>query len=91
MGKELMVIIAGEAGTGKSTLMLQIEKVLKENGYNVELNFKGNPDYTGENTFHFHNKEGENFDKKSEAIKTNTRIVLREMQLKHDFPNTLKF
>lgn len=81
MEKELTVIIAGTAGSGKSTMMLQIEKLLKENGYNVELSFHGNPDYTGENTFHFHNKEGENFDKKSKAIKENTRIVLKEAQL----------
>lgn len=81
MNKELSIIIAGEVNSGKSTLMLEIEKVLKEKGYDVQLSFKGNPDYTGENTFHFHNKEGENFDKKSEAVKTNTRIVLREVQL----------
>lgn len=88
MNKELSIIIAGEVNSGKSTLMLEIEKVLKEKGYDVQLSFKGNPDYTGENTFHFHNKEGEFFEEKSNAIKSNTKIILREAQL-NTLPNKM--
>lgn len=81
MNKELSIIIAGEVNSGKSTLMLEIEKVLKEKGYDVQLSFKGHPDYSGENSFHFHNKEEVFFKEKSEKIKANTKIILREAQL----------
>ena len=61
MDKKLTIIIAGDTNAGKSTMMLQLEKLLTENGYNVELSFHGEPDYSGENAFHFHNKESQNF------------------------------
>jgi AAA+ ATPase superfamily predicted ATPase len=82
MNKELSIIIAGQVNSGKSTLMLEIEKALKEKGYDVQLSFKGHPDYSGENTFHFHNKEEQFFEEKTEKIKANTKIILREAQLK---------
>ena len=81
MNNELTIIIAGQTNTGKSTMMLQIEKLLKDNGFEVQLSFNGNPDYTGENTFHFHNKEEQNFKLKIEKIKSNTKIILKEMQM----------
>jgi nucleoside-triphosphatase THEP1 len=81
MSEELTIIIAGRANSGKSTMMLQLEKLLKENGYDVTLSLKGEPDYTGENSFHFHKKEELNFDKKVEAIKSKTKITLKEMQV----------
>ena len=56
MNKELTILIAGETNSGKSTMMLELENLLKQNGFNVELSFHGSPDYTGENSFHFHNK-----------------------------------
>lgn len=87
MSKNLTIIIAGEANTGKSTMMLQIEKLLKENGYDVELSLKGHPDYTGENSYHIHQKEEKNFDKKIEAIKANTKITLKEAQLNSEATN----
>lgn len=77
---ELSIIVAGRAGSGKSAMMLQIEKLLKENGFNVELSFKGNPDYSGNNTVYFHEREEKNFDEKIEAIKERTKITLMEMQ-----------
>ena len=83
MNKELTILIAGETNSGKSTMMLELEKLLKENGFNVELSFHGNPDYTGENSFHFHNKESKDFDKKVEKIKSNTTIRLMELQKNH--------
>lgn len=84
MNKELTIIIAGQANTGKSTMMLQLETLLKENGFDVELSFDSHPDYTGENTFHFHNKESINFNEKIKAIKNNTKIILKEMQINRE-------
>ena len=81
MGNELSIIIAGEVNSGKSTLMLQIEKTLKENGYDVQLSFKGHPDFSLKNSFHFRNKEEQFFKEKSEKIKANTKIILKEAQL----------
>jgi GTPase SAR1 family protein len=82
MEQELQIIIAGTANVGKSTMMLRLEKWLKENGYNVELSFDDHPDYSGENSFFFHQKEEVDFDLKEEAIKSKTKIVLKEAQLK---------
>ena len=79
MDKNLTIIIAGETNAGKSTMMLQLEKLLTENGYNVELSFHGEPDYSGENSFHFHNKELKDFEKKIKTIKENTTIRLVEL------------
>jgi len=84
MNKEISIIVAGRANTGKSTMMLQLEKLLKDNGYNVEVNVDEHPDYTGENSFHFHNKEEVNFDKKVAAIKASTKITLKEAQIYYD-------
>lgn len=81
MSKNLTIIIAGEANSGKSTMMLQIEKLLKENGFDVELSLKGHPDYGGENSYHFHNHEEKNFNEKIIAIKSNTKIILKEAQV----------
>jgi len=81
MSKELTIIIAGQANTGKSTMMLQIEKLLKENGFNVELSLKGHPDYTGENSYYFHQKEQKDFSEKIDVIKSETKIILKELQV----------
>ena len=54
MSKKLSIIVAGDNNTGKSTMLFQLEKLLKENGFNVELAFENHPDYSGENSFFFH-------------------------------------
>lgn len=84
MDREISIIIAGRANTGKSTMMLQLEKLLKDNGYNVEINVDEHPDYTGENSFHFHKREEINFDCKVELIKASTKITLKEAQICYD-------
>jgi tRNA uridine 5-carbamoylmethylation protein Kti12 len=81
MSNELTIIVAGTTCSGKSTMMLQLEKLLKENGFDVEFSFKNNPDYGGENTYHFRNKEEQNFDEKIRVIKSSTKITLKELQL----------
>jgi len=77
----LTISVEGFAGTGKSTMMFQIEKLLKENGYDVELSFDNHPDYSGDDSFHFHNKISPEFDNKVSDIKANTKITLQERQL----------
>ena len=81
MEKQLQIIIAGTANVGKSTMMLQLEKWLKDSGYEVELSFENHPDYSGENSYFFHQKEEQYFLEKVEAIKAKTKIVLKEAQL----------
>ncbi len=80
MKKEITITISGQANTGKSTMMFQIEKLLKDNGFDVEINFKGHHDH-GENTYHFHNLIEPTFDKEISLIKSNVKIILKEMQL----------
>ena len=80
--QELKVTISGLSNTGKSTMMLLIEKCLKDKGFDVELSFKNHPDYSGENSFFFHQKEEVNFNEKVEAIKSKVKITLNEQQLK---------
>lgn len=87
--QELKVTISGLSNTGKSTMMLLIEKCLKEKGFDVELSFKNHPDYSGENSFFFHQKEEVNFDEKVEAIKSKVKITLNEQQLKCGFRTTV--
>lgn len=77
----LNIIIAGKPNSGKSAMMAQLEKLLVENGYNVELSFNGHPDYSGENSYHFHAKESINFDTNANNIKQNKKIMLREAQI----------
>jgi len=83
-----MIIVAGESATGKSTMVLQLEKLLKENGFDVELSFEHHPDYSGENSFYFHKHEEPHFDEKIAAIKVSTKITLKEMQVYRGFKTT---
>ena len=81
---KLSIIVAGDNNIGKSTMLFQLEKLLKENGFNVELSFEHHPDYSGENSFFFHQKVGKNFDEKIEALKQNLTITLKEAQTNFD-------
>lgn len=84
MSKKLSIIVAGGTNTGKSTMMLLIEKMLKENNFDVELAFEHHPDYSGENSFFFHQREEKNFNEKIENIKKDTTITLQESQIYFD-------
>ena len=84
MGKKLSIIVAGKTNTGKSTMLYQLEKLLKENGFNVKLSFEHHPDYSGENSFFFHQKEGKNFNEKIETLKQDLTITLHESQIYFD-------
>ena len=85
MSKKLSIIVAGTSNTGKSTMLFQLEKLLKENGFNVELSFENHPDYSGENSFYFHQKEEKNFNEKIEKLKKDLTITLKESQTNFDF------
>lgn len=85
--KKLSIIVAGGTNTGKSTMILLIEKMLKENNFDVELSFEHHPDYSGENSFFFHQKEEQNFIEKIEKIKKDTVITLQESQIYFDSEN----
>lgn len=65
--KNLNIIVAGKCGTGKSTIIYLIEKMLKENGItDVNVNYQdGYEDFS-------------NMDKKVESIKDN-KITISEM------------
>lgn len=79
--KELKIIIAGEANTGKSTLLTVVEKLLKEQGYDVEVMLEGTTellDYGDETRFR--NAMAQNVDKRLEALR-NTKITVCTQQL----------
>ena len=82
MSKKLSIIVKGDNNTGKSTMLFQLEKLLKENGFNVELAFENRPDYSGENSFFFHQKVEKNFDEKIKALKQDLTITLKEERVK---------
>ncbi len=84
MSKKLSIIVAGGTNSGKSTMMLLIEKMLKENNFDVELAFEHHPDYSGENSFFFHQREEKDFNEKIEKIKKDTTITLQESQIYFD-------
>ena len=54
----------------------------KENGFNVELSFDHHPDYSGENSFYFHQKEEKNFNEKIVALKQDLTITLKEERIR---------
>jgi uridine kinase len=76
MKKEVIITISGNANTGKSLVMAQIEKLLKENGFDVQLLFEDNFDYIDQNSFRLHN----NISEKINSVKSNTKILLKEIQ-----------
>jgi len=79
MKKELQIFIGGTCGSGKSTMMYQLEKLLKENGYDVELSVSD--DYKSINDF---NRQMLQFEEERLIkLKENTHITLREIQLSH--------
>lgn len=82
MKNELTIIVAGVANCGKSSMVIQLDKLLKENGFNVEISF--NEPYSEEKEYYFRQKHLEENSKKIQHFKTNTKITLKEMQLKRD-------
>lgn len=84
MNNELKIIVAGHACSGKSSVMIDLERMLLERGYIVNMQFEM-PDVSGEEEYHFKLKHSKNLDETLAAIKANTKITLIEKQLKRDF------
>jgi nucleoside-triphosphatase THEP1 len=79
--KELQIIVLGEAGTGKSTMVLWLEKQLKKKGFNVEIDLENEiEDYGSPTQFRYY--VGNQKKKKLERIKSERKITLKSMQAK---------
>ena len=79
--KELQIIVTGEAGSGKSTMVLLLEEFLKEKGFNVEVDLENElVDYGSE--FQFRAVCSLDWQEKLKRIKTERKITLKSMQMK---------
>lgn len=77
--KELQIIVAGEAGSGKSTITLLLEEFLKEKGFDVELQLENELiDYGSEMKFRM--TCSLDWDKKLNHLKTTRKIILKQVQ-----------
>jgi thymidylate kinase len=77
--KDLQIIIAGATGSGKSTMMLLLEKFLVENGFSVEMQMENEAlDYGTENRMR--QIFLQNFDERLDAMKQNVKITLQQKQ-----------
>jgi len=82
MNRELTIIVAGNTGSGKSTIMLELERLLSKSGYEVELSLENHPEYAKDEILRYYKQESSNFEEKANAIKPNLKITLKEMQVK---------
>ena len=78
MNKELKIIIAGNSGSGKSTMMYQLENLLLDNGYDVEISLENSLDF--KNKSDFYGKMGVYEEERLKFLKENTKITLTEIQ-----------
>ncbi len=78
MKKELTITISGQARTGKSTMVLLLEKFLKEQGFDAEIEMSDELfDYGSE--FRFRRIIGERL-KEIDAMKSGLKITLKQVQ-----------
>lgn len=81
MKRDLTITVAGEAGSGKSTMVLLLEEFLKEKGFDVEIDLENELlDYGSE--FQFRAVCSLDWQEKLKRIKTERKITLKSMQLK---------
>ena len=73
--KELKIIIACQAATGKSTMMVVLQQILQEKGFNVEIEY----DEDINELFRQHVGEREL------SFMKDTKITLCQKQLKRDY------
>jgi nucleoside-triphosphatase THEP1 len=77
MKRELTIIVSGPARSGKSTMVVWLEKQLEKKGFDVEIDLKPEiEDYGTETQF----REVMAFDRKQKLnkIKTEVRITLKQ-------------
>lgn len=77
--KELKIIIVGAAASGKSTMMMMLESLLIEKGFNVELDLELEMlDYGTEERFR--RAMSQQVLERYESLLTNTKIILSTKQ-----------
>lgn len=77
--KELKIIIVGAAASGKSTMMMMLESLLIEKGFNVELDLELEMlDYGTEERFR--RAMSQQVLERYESLLTNTKITLSTKQ-----------
>jgi nucleoside-triphosphatase THEP1 len=79
--KELQIIVTGQAGTGKSTMVLWLEKQLRKKGFNVEIDLKNELEDYG-NEPNFRGTMAYERKKRLKALKLDVKITLKSAQLK---------
>jgi nucleoside-triphosphatase THEP1 len=79
MMKELQITIAGPVGSGKSTMVLLLEQILIEKGFNVELQLEPEVFEHGSEE-RFRRTMAENFSEREKRLLKNTKITLTQMQ-----------
>jgi len=77
--KELQIIVAGQANTGKSTMLLWLEQVLLDAGFTIEMDFEQElMDYGTEGKFR--RAMAQHVTERENAVMQNTKIVLSSKQ-----------
>lgn len=87
MKKNLIITIAGETSTGKSSVAYLIKNFLREKG--IEVEFDGGKDYDTEEQFD--DNIGRYMEQKIEALKEKVSIKLEEKQLSRPIKLTEDF
>lgn len=78
MDNKLTIIVTGASASGKSTMVLELERLLRENGFNIDISLEGNYEYVSIDDYI--NMESKHHDEKVEAVKLKTKITLMDMQ-----------
>ncbi|MFA5207578.1 MAG: adenylyl-sulfate kinase [Candidatus Paceibacterota bacterium] len=81
MKKHVAIIVTGQPASGKSTVMHLIEKLLKKEGFTIEIDLEGNYDYKNLNDFNV--KMGVNEAERFQALKEKTKIMIKEMPMRN--------
>jgi hypothetical protein len=84
MEKKLQIVVLGEPKGGKSTMLYCLEKLLRENGFVVDVEVKDPfttvSDFKDIHDFHF--IIGVDYDERIKAVKDSTKIILKELTVK---------
>lgn len=83
MEKNLIITVAGKCGSGKSHLAYLLKKFLREENFNIEIDFDSDIDYPTEEGLD--NDVSRNFNEVINSIRKETKIILRETQLHRNF------